>query len=134
MEVLAHCSGTAPSTMPNPPELSAALAFSRYAMGALDARPDERAELDATIDAPFAWGPAEAAIETRARDGEPAALAAALRVLRRRAFVHTLARDLTGRANLAEVCANMTRLAETALSAAVEPPRPHPSPARRDGS
>ncbi len=34
-------------------------------------------------------------------------------------FIQTLARDLTGRADLAEVCANMTTLAEVALRAAV---------------
>ncbi len=36
-------------------------------------------------------------------------------------MLHTLARDLTGRADLAEVCANMTELAETALSARPSP-------------
>ena len=47
-------------------------------------------------------------------------LATKLRTLRRRAFVHTLARDLTGRADLSEVCGNMTTLAEMALRAATE--------------
>lgn len=116
---LPHCSGTAPSLMPLSPDLSAALAYSRYATGALDVRPEERAELDATLDAPFAWERAHGMIDALVAAGEPSALGAALRVLRRRVFVQTMARDLTGRANLAEVCANMTRLAETALRAAL---------------
>jgi len=105
--------------MPNALALVDALAYSRYASAALDARPDERAELDATLDAPFRWEPAQAAIGAAVDDGDPRRLAAALRRLRRRVFVHTLARDLTGRAGLAEVCANMTTLAEVALRAAV---------------
>ncbi len=44
---------------------------------------------------------------------------AALRVLRRRVLIQTLTRDLTGRAGLTEVCANMTALAEAALRSAV---------------
>ena len=42
-----------------------------------------------------------------------------LRSMRRRTVLHTLVRDLTGRADLAEVCRNMTALAETSLVAAV---------------
>ena len=100
-------------------DLTAALAFSRYATAALDARPGERDELAATVDSAFAWVPAQAALATVVDTGDPATLASALRRLRRRVFIHTLARDLTGRANLAEVCANMTTLAEAALRAAV---------------
>ncbi|MEO8303811.1 MAG: bifunctional [glutamate--ammonia ligase]-adenylyl-L-tyrosine phosphorylase/[glutamate--ammonia-ligase] adenylyltransferase [Betaproteobacteria bacterium] len=105
--------------MPKFQDLSSALAYSRYATNALDVRPEERAELDATLEAPFAWEGASAAIDACVAAGEPSALAAALRVLRRRVFVQTMARDLTGRADLAEVCANMTMLAETALRSAV---------------
>jgi len=104
--------------MPNAPDLAAALAYSRYATAALDVRPEERDELVATLDAPFAWAPAEAALAAAVDAGEPRALAAMLRRLRRRVFVHTLARDLTARAHLSEVCANMTALAEGALRAA----------------
>ena len=100
-------------------DLDAALAYSRYATAMIEARPDARAEIAAGVDRPFDWNPADAAIATVAEGGDSAALAAALRVLRRRVFVETLARDLTGRAGLAEVCANMTTLAEIALRAAV---------------
>ncbi len=105
--------------MPIVPALADALAFSRYASGALETRPEERALLEATLDAPFGWAAAEAVVGSAVGGGDPQALAAALRQLRRRVFVHTLARDLTGRAGLAEVCANMTMLAEIALRAAV---------------
>ncbi len=105
--------------MPNATELAAAIAYSRYATAALDVRPDERALLVSAADAPFDWAGAEASIAGIVEGGEPATLAAALRRLRRRAFIQTLVRDLTGRAGLAEVCTNMTVLAEMALRAAV---------------
>ncbi len=108
-----------PIPMPNGIDLGAALDYSRYAAAALDARPDEREELVATLELPFAWARAEAALAKAVDTGDPAALAAQLRRLRRRMFVHTLVRDLTGRADLSEVCTNMTELAETALRAAV---------------
>jgi len=100
-------------------DLAAALAYSRYATVALAAHPEEGEALAATLGAPFAWADADAALSAAAQAGEPRALAAALRGLRRRVFVHTLARDLTARADLAEVCASMSTLAEVALRAAV---------------
>ena len=105
--------------MPIAPDLTSALAYSRYATGMLDARPDERARLEATLDAPLGWESAAAALDACADRGDPEALAAALRLLRLRVFLHTLARDLTGRAQLAEVCATMTTLAQSALRAAL---------------
>jgi len=107
------------SLMHNALDLSAALAYSRYATVALAARPDERAILDATIDSPFDWGQAQEVIAAHVANGDGKALSDALRKLRRRVFVHAMARDLTGRATLAEVCAAMTTLAEVALSAAI---------------
>jgi glutamate-ammonia-ligase adenylyltransferase len=117
LTLLVHC--TAPVKMTIPPDFASALAYSRYATSMLGARPDERARLEATLGAPFAWDSATAAIDACVDGGDPTALAAALRALRRRVFVHTLARDLTGRAGLAEVCTTMTTLAETALRAAL---------------
>jgi glutamate-ammonia-ligase adenylyltransferase len=101
-------------------DLASALTYSRYATAMLAARPDERARLEATLAAPFAWTSAVAEIDACVGRGEPEALASALRTLRLRVFLHTLARDLTGRAQLAEVCATTTTLAETALRAALE--------------
>ncbi len=71
----------------------------------------------ATLDGPVA-------LESDAEDGgaasDPAAFARALRRQRQRVVLRTLLRDLTGRADLAEVCATMTRLAEAAIAAAVD--------------
>ena len=52
------------------PDLATALAYSRYATGMLAARPDERARLEATIDAPFAWDAALAEIDACVGLGE----------------------------------------------------------------
>jgi glutamate-ammonia-ligase adenylyltransferase len=100
-------------------DLSAALAFSRYATAVLSADPQAGEELAATLSRPFVWTAAEAGLAARAADGDPAALAAALRALRGRVLVHTAARDLTGQADLREVCTAMTRLAEISLRAAL---------------
>ena len=105
--------------MQNVLDLPAALAYSRYATGALAARPNERELLDATIDAPFDWAAAQRQLAVHVDDGQPKVLSDALRKLRRRVFVHAMVRDLTGRAGLAEVCADMTKLAEMALGSAV---------------
>ncbi|MEO8487000.1 MAG: bifunctional glutamine synthetase adenylyltransferase/deadenyltransferase, partial [Betaproteobacteria bacterium] len=97
-----------------------ALAFSHYARRVLAAHPEWRVELDRTVDAPFDWVAARTAVRTIV-DGPDASsrLGPALRALRARLFVHTLARDLTGRAALDEVCGAVTTLAEVAIDAAV---------------
>ena len=100
-----------------PLDLTAALAYSHYATQAVTAFPEDRRWLESTLDAPLPDLTSD--VGTTARTGDAAALAAALRALRRRTLLHTLARDLTGRADLAEVCRNMTTLAETSLVAAV---------------
>jgi glutamate-ammonia-ligase adenylyltransferase len=99
-------------------DLDQALAFSRYAARTLTAWPELRGELAATIESPFDWRTAEAIIAA-ATQASPDALHTALRVLRRRLFLHTLARDLTDRAHLDEVVGALTRLAEVAIQAAV---------------
>jgi glutamate-ammonia-ligase adenylyltransferase len=98
----------------DPPE---ALEFSRYGARLRTAQPALVAELLAHLDAPVTPGalPGELAAAE-----DPGALAQALRRLRQRVLLGTLLRDLTGRANLTEVCAAMTRLAEMAIAAAVD--------------
>ena len=54
-----------------------------------------------------------------ARSQTKPALHSALRLLRQRVLLHTMARDLAGRAPLAEVCGAMSTLAEVALEAAL---------------
>jgi glutamate-ammonia-ligase adenylyltransferase len=98
-------------------DLDAALAYSRYATAALAAHPDERGWLDGAMASPFDWRDADAALAGAA--GDPAALAAAVRVLRRRVMLHTIARDLAAGCGLAEVVTAVTRLAETAIRAVI---------------
>jgi glutamine synthetase adenylyltransferase len=88
-------------------DLSQALSFSHYATRAFTANPALREEVVAALDAPFSWPNAVA-------DHDEAALGARLRPLRTRVFVHTMLRDLLGRAPLTEVCETMTTLADLA--------------------
>jgi glutamate-ammonia-ligase adenylyltransferase len=100
-------------------DLPRALAYSRYATRLAVAQPALLDALTATLGAPFAWDAARADVAAAVAADDAVGLARTLRQLRQRVFVHTLARDLTGRALLAEVCADITTLAETALGAAV---------------
>jgi len=100
-------------------DLDRALTFSRYAQHALTAAPDLREEIAGTLDRPFDWADANATLAAVVAAADAGALAIALRSLRRRVFVHTLCRDLTGRAELPEVLGAVTTLAEVALAAAV---------------
>ncbi len=107
--------------MPSTParDLDRALSYSRYAAAALAAHPSERDLLLQRLDTPYPWPEAQSELDATVAAGDPEALATALRTLRRRVFVHTLVRDLAGRAALAEVCTAMTALAEISLAAAV---------------
>src|SRR5579864_578004 len=97
-------------------DLAEVLEFSRYGERVRRAQPELVARLFAGIDRPFALGQERSEIDAQ---NDPAALAQALRRLRQRVVLSTLLRDLTGRADLIEVCATMTGLAEMAIAAAV---------------
>jgi glutamate-ammonia-ligase adenylyltransferase len=96
-----------------------ALSFSRYATRTLDAEPELAAFVSATSAQPFVWDDARATLTATDAEDDPEALAIALRRLRRRVFLHTLARDLLGLAPLTEVCGAMTQLAELAIHSAI---------------
>ena len=98
-------------------DLADALEFSLYASRLRAARPELFAAVVASLGSPFVIGDEETAALQQA--ASPPALALLLRELRQTVFLGTLLRDLTGRANLPEVCAAMTRLAEIALAATV---------------
>ena len=95
---------------------SRAIAFSRYAERAFAGNPELAAAVVAAAGAPFDWA---AAVNQVPADATAEAQRAWLRNLRRRVFLHTMLRDLTGRAALPEVCAVMTTLADIALAATV---------------
>jgi len=96
-----------------------ALAFSRYAQRTLAAQPTLADWLVARLEAPFDWDAPRHDIRVAADSGDAVALARTLRQWRARLMVHTIARDLTRRADLAEVCAGVTTLADVAIDAAV---------------
>jgi len=96
---------------------AAALRFSRYAERLLAARPDLGEEVEQA--AHSGWNAAAMrAFLAAAAPGDAAGLASALRRLRQRVMLRLAARDLSGRAPLAEVVAAMSELAEVALQAA----------------
>jgi glutamate-ammonia-ligase adenylyltransferase len=101
-------------------DLARALAFSRYAQRVLAARPALASWLDETIERPFDWAEADAAIKTAMTGNSAGELAAALRDWRSRLMLHTIARDLTRRAALGEVMATVTALAERAIRTAAQ--------------
>ena len=98
-------------------DLGGALEFSRYAQRLAAAQPALAARVAASLDSPFHWD--EPAIAALADASDTDSLAVALRRLRQRVLFTIIARDLTGRAELGEVCATMTRLAEISIATAV---------------
>jgi glutamate-ammonia-ligase adenylyltransferase len=107
-------------TRPSPSmDLDRALAFSRYAQRTLAAQPALADWLVAHLDAPFDWDAPRQDIAVAADSGDAATLARTLRKWRAQLMVHTIARDLTRRADLAEVCTGVTTLAHVAIDAAV---------------
>ena len=96
-------------------DITDALAFSRYADRALAVEPGLADFLAESRSRPFAWDDVRGTLADIDAQDDPEAHAIALRGLRRRVFLHTLVRDLTGLAPLTEVCGAMTQLAEVAL-------------------
>jgi len=101
-------------------DIHQALAFSRYATRALAADPGLAESLAESSTRTFAWSDVRASLAAIVAEGDPSRHAIAIRELRRRVFLHTLVRDLTGLAPLTEVCGAMTQLAEQALDSCVE--------------
>src|SRR3954469_24449367 len=98
-------------------EPAAKILLSRYAAALLAAHPELAAEL---VDpAPFRREDMAQALEGARADDE-SQLKGRLRRLRQRALLRVMARDLAGRADLAEVCGTMSALAELEISAALE--------------
>src|SRR3990167_3752436 len=98
------------------PDPTRKIAPSRYAGQVLAARPELVAEL--ADPAPFARAAIAAAL-AGAPGGDEQGLKRRLRRLRQRVLLRVMARDLSGRADLAEVCATMSDLAELEISVAL---------------
>jgi glutamate-ammonia-ligase adenylyltransferase len=99
-------------------DLEAAFQFSRYAARLRAAQPELASDVVAGLDQPTEIDGTH--IGVLAAEADATALASALRKLRARVALSVLLRDLTSRANLAEVCGAHTRLAELAIGAAVD--------------
>ena len=98
-------------------DLSGAIEFSRYATRLIAAQPALAAELPKLLERPCDGRGRDLAVLELAPT--PEVLSAELRRRRQEILLQTLARDLTGRADLLEVCGAMTHFAEAAIGAAV---------------
>jgi glutamate-ammonia-ligase adenylyltransferase len=92
--------------------------FSRYAGSLLEAHPELQEEMDRAARAQWDAQSMHDFLRGQNAADEPA-LRLALRQLRHRVMLRVLARDLAGLADLAEVCAAMTALAEVSVTAAL---------------
>src|SRR5712691_1850248 len=94
------------------------LEYSRYARQLVAARPELREELERAKEGGWAREAMQAFLRERG-SGEEGVLHSALRMLRQRVLLRTMARDLSGTADLDEVCATMSALAEVAIDTAL---------------
>src|SRR5260221_6580885 len=93
------------------------LEYSRYARELVAAKPELSEELERSKDSGWTREAMEAFL--RERGGGEGALHSGLRLLRQRVLLRTMARDLSGYADLDEVCGAMSALAEVAIDAAL---------------
>ncbi len=98
------------------PVLNAARSYSRYVRHLLDAEPGLVAQVNSAK--PFTAGEMRALLDSFTLVDE-AALQRALRILRKRVMLRLIARDIGGLADLAEVVATVTALAEITIAAAL---------------
>ncbi len=94
------------------------LEYSRYARQLVAARPELGEELERAKDAGWTREAMQAFLRARG-GGEEGVLHSALRMLRQGVLLRTMARDLSGRADLDEVCGTMSALAEVAIDTAL---------------
>ncbi len=90
------------------------LEYSRYARQLVVAKPELREELERVKDSGWTREAMQAFLRERG-SGDDSALHSALRMLRQRVLLRTMARDLSGMAGLDEVCGTMSALAEVAI-------------------
>src|SRR5712664_3998007 len=95
------------------------LEYSRYARQLVAARPELREELERSKDSGWTREAMQAFLREQGA-GDERSLHSALRRLRQRVLLRTMARDLSGHAGLDEVCGTMSALAEVAIEASLE--------------
>src|SRR6266581_8834429 len=94
------------------------LEYSRYARQLVAARPELREELERAKGSGWTREAMHAFLREHG-GGDEGALHSGLRMLRQRVLLRTMARDLSGTADLDEVCGTMTALAEVAIGEAL---------------
>jgi len=99
-------------------QIARALSWSRYARRVVEAQPPLREELAQRMHMPFTAAEMRGELDAAGVQDEES-LKSALRRLRNRVLLRVLARDLNGLADLAEVTATVTALAEIAIRFAV---------------
>ena len=103
------------------PDLIRKIVLSHYAAQRLAAHPELAPEVDLELAAAQAFSAAEMHNALAgALDDDEAALKRRLRCLRQRVLLRTMTRDLEGAADLAEVCATMSELADASIRAALD--------------
>src|SRR6266702_4493425 len=90
------------------------LEYSRYARQLVAARPELREELERAKGSSWTREAMHAFLREHG-GGDEGALHSGLRMLRQRVLLRTMARDLSGTADLDEVCGTMSALAEVAI-------------------
>src|SRR6266571_4282116 len=95
------------------------LEYSRYARQLVAARPELREELERAKHSGWTRAAMQAFLRERGA-GDEGAMHSALRMLRQRVLLRTMARDLSGKASLDEVCGAMSALAEVAIETSLE--------------
>ena len=98
--------------------IDAALRHTRYGQRLLAAEPALRDELRAGLERPFERDEMQAFLAAQAISDE-ASLRCALRALKKRVVLRLMVRDLSGRADLGEIMASITQLAELAIQEAL---------------
>ena len=98
--------------------IDTALRYTRFGQHLLAAEPSLREELRGGLDRPFEREEMQAFLTTQTISDE-SSLKCALRALRKRVVLRLMVRDLSGRADLGEVMASITQLAELAIQEAL---------------
>lgn len=100
--------------------ITQAISFSRYVNRILTSEPERKATLLQSVHTPFQKREMQAYIKSESRHiTDETALDSVLRDLRKQVMLRLITRDISGLADLSEIMATMTELAETAIQFAL---------------